>query len=364
MTSRDDDGAAAPESERAGMAGTGHGPPPAMPDAYEVALDRLLDGLESDPAVDTEAGASASTDIALIRRGLGIIAAELAGGTAAAATADEAVAAGTDAAGPPPAAVPLAPVRASGRPRPVEPRRAGDAPVVPLPRPSAFDPQPVPDTQPAPAAWWRRPAPAVLAAAASLTLVLTLGVAVLGGGDSGDSTAQQAPAATTDSAASAENPDAASLAGPPTATAGGGVTTSGKAAGAAAPAADAAAPAFTPGGAAAAKSSRASFATTVACARAIVVGEVLEVQDVAGSERARVTFAVTEYLKGEGMTTRTFVVGSRSARFEELGPLAAGQRGLFLVPQRRDANVRAWLDDNVPTGRKKVLAAMEQRGDC
>jgi hypothetical protein len=233
----------------------------------------------------------------------------------------------------------------------------------------------------APVPWWRRTTSAVLAAAASVVLVVGLAVPALqnmgGGADSDESaTAQQAPAAaagepeapTTDTAAS--SPSGALAVGPAERdgkTSGARATAENATAATGAAAADAAAaPADTTSAKAAKRAYGGStFNRLVACARAIVVGEIVRVEKVVGSEQVELTIAIDEYVTGSGAAERTFTVGSSSARFVgDTGRLAAGQRGLFLIPGNRDVQVQAWLGDDVPTGRKEVRAAQAQRESC
>lgn len=341
-------------------------------DLDDAALARVLDGLgPAQGAADAHARASA--DVAALTRALGLIGDELSAGDDApfpAAGAPSADAATADAGA----------VDGSGAPAdPDQTGRAegdGDAEVVPLP-------------------WWlRRPSHAVVAAAASLTVILGLalpaalndGIGLTGGGsDSAEPVAQQPAQAAAGRAEESELDEALTRENSTGAEAFRATPESApqQAAGAAAeaPAADAPAAQASAADAAAATSKKSgkaakgsaedlraapSFAEAVACARAIVVGQVADVVPGARDGRYRLTLRVTEWITPEsGPGQVTYVVTGPTAAVQ--GPdeqLRAGQRRLFIVPDDKDARVRTFTApyDDV---RERIASARDRAdGDC
>lgn len=355
--------------------------------AYDDALSRLLDGLDvSDGEGDAQARAGA--DVALISRALRLIGAAAAGDAELAgrpvdgnlldsALVDSTVEGGVGADRDDDTAV----IALAGAGADVTARPEVDARVLPL-RPVPPPAEPV-EIEDAPEPTRRRvPSSGVLAAAASLVLIVSLGVTGVlnAGGSSGDNNAavqQPAPAGAAADAASPAQSEATAAGG----RAGGDAYDGAAAAPAADAAAEAAAPAADTAAAAApastsAKAAKAAkkaksetLAETVGCARAIVVGELVGVTDAKLSYRSRWTLRITEWVKpASGPAEATYVVGGPRARLAggSLGTLAAGQAGLFVVPADKDAPMRAWTGGDTRSGRDKVEAALAEgwSGGC
>lgn len=320
-------------------------------DAYAAALDRLLDGLEpeADGPEAAAAGAQASADIDSITRALGLI-----GNTLAAEGSGVGAAAG--------AAPPVA--------------EAGGVVV-------------------AMSSWRSKLNPRVLAAAAVGLLVIGLGVPIAmstGGGDSDESAnALDAPSAQTAVAPAApDSATAADTAAGLTATTSGGfaagspATDTGAATvpGAANDAttnktaadtlsAPEAAPAPAAGSLAdtAPKSSSAAkrdaatsaFSDAVACARAILVGQITAVQPGSTAGRVKVTLLVTSWITpSTGPALITYEVGMADALTPDGSEkLTAGQRRLFVFPAKPSAQAYAYPDSQ--ESRDKVAAVRSER---
>jgi hypothetical protein len=361
------------------MTSDGSNPPsgPAGPEetdayghAYDDALSRLFDGLDlptGDGGAEGEqaaAQARAGADVALISRALRLIGAEAAGDDLPGADdADRDVTEDTVVG---PGAGPAA-------------RAEVDARVLPLrPVPPPGDPVEIEDA-PAPARR-RLPSSGVLAAAASLVLVVAVGVAGAnkwgGGGGDGNAAVQQPAHAAAGGQADALSGQSAGTANdqfgsgaPPAGDAAAGADAAAAPAAAAPAAGAASAPTPTKASKAARASAAMPLAQAVACARAVLVGEVVAVADAKLPYRSRWTLHVTEWVRPtSGPAEVTYVVGGPRASLAGggLGTLPPGQKGLFLVPADKDAPLRAWTGLDEGPGRQKVDAAQAKgwSGGC
>lgn len=297
-------------------------------DAYAAALDRLLDGLDGDGPADAQVRA----DTEAIARGLGLI-----GGALSAEGADRGAA----------AAAPAATVVAMS-------------------------------------SWRSKLNPRALAAAASLVVVLGVGIPLAvsstGGGDSDDAaTALSAPEVAADRAGSL--PQAESAAGDDAfaqpGSAGADETTgTGAAAGAATdPAPGVAAPMAAQDSAAksgatlesreaeAKRAAAATFATDVACARAIFVGTITGLQPMPDGRHFTVSFLVEDWIvPGSGPVAASYEVLGSTVNSPGLDEnTVPGQRRLFIVPASPDARMYAYREKDWAETRKQIAAVRKDR---
>jgi hypothetical protein len=324
------------------------------PEEYAAALDRLLDGVDGAGAADAQVRA----DTESIAKALGLI------GGALAAEGGAPAAAGS-----------------------VSPAAAGGATVVQL------------------SGWRSKLNPRVLAAAATLIVLLGVGIPVAlssgGGTSSSDTAALRAPeSATADAATGGVATTGAALAAPQpladdaysgTNTAagaaeapadaggngGGGPATAGAGGGVPAPAA---APNAAGGQTSDTKSAKSAasqaaedaarqaatpeFEQAVACARAIVIGSVTAVQPDPDGRHVTITVLVEKWIA----PTKT---GPLSVSYRVLGPtmntpgpdesVYVGQRRLFVFGPSEDERAYAFPQSSWPETRKKIAAIREQR---
>ncbi|MGQ0632666.1 MAG: hypothetical protein ACT4P1_16745 [Sporichthyaceae bacterium] len=319
------------------------------PDAYEAALDRLLDGLEADPSVGGEgaaAQAEAASDVAALSKALSLIGDALAAESAPAAVA---------------------------------PIAAGGATVVPIAG--------------------RRPwmNPRILAAAATLAFAFGFGipVALSVGGGSGDESSISAGGSLSDTAESAQNrarlrdeaaagettadtaaeaPAAAGAIQPPPPVP---LVTAGKAeAGAAdapaapAPESDGFSAPSAPQEAAPAKQAKRfdGFADSVGCARAIMIGTVTAITPTREPSQVQLTIAVTEWISpAAGAPVVSYVVtGPVAITSKGEEKLQIGDRRLFVIPGADTDVVRTFRQPEWEGARERIATAQaEQAGaDC
>jgi hypothetical protein len=294
----------------------------ARADLDATALARVLDGLDELDAdgAAREAHERAAADVALIARAFGLL------GDALAAPVEE----------------PTAPV-------------AEDNNVVALPL------------------WRRRPGRTLLAAAASIA-VMGLGVTVVvaNNDDSSDSnhSATAASGAVTQAPPMAPAPEAQyrsnALSAAPADTGAAADSAAGTAQ--SAPAAAAPAPAPASKAAASTKSAPAndgtgeSLADAVACARGILIGEIVSFQPTGGGT-VSLTLKVTDWLSpSSGPTQITYIVGDNDED-GSASTLKKGQKGLFVVPRSTSASVYTFTGPDYTSARAKVAKAQDQDSD-
>ncbi|HUR75248.1 MAG TPA: hypothetical protein VMZ00_13300 [Sporichthya sp.] len=318
------------------------------PEAYGAALDRLLDGLLDDPAADSSADAQVRADTETLARALGLI-----GGALAAEGGGVTAAAG---------AVP-----------PTAGSAAGGATVVQL------------------SSWRSKLNPRVLAAAASLIVLLGVGIPVAlssSGGRSDDAaTAMDAPDAQQERAGapaaavpgSAPAPLAADgFTAPGTDSAGTGAAgatnpgtvASGGAAKDSAALADqapaqpmAGASGVAPETKAARDAGQAAFADAVACARAIFVGTITSVQPTPDGAHYKVSFLVENWIApASGPVTATYDVYGSTANSPGVDEnILAGQRRLFVVPASNEERIYAYKEKDWAATKKQIKAVRDER---
>lgn len=297
---------------------------------YAAALDRLLDGLDGDGPADAQVRA----DTEAIARGLGLI-----GGALSAEGAHRGAA----------AAAPAGTVVAMS-------------------------------------SWRSKLNPRVLAAAASLFVVIGVGIPLAvsstgGGSDDEVSAAQSAPEVAADSAGalqpeSAAGGDAFAQPGAP-GTVDAGTATTGTAAGGAAEQAPAAAAPMAAQDSAAKSSGNTlasreeaarqaaaqTFATDVACARAIFIGTITGLQPMPDGKHFTVSFLVEDWIVPDSgpVATSYEVLGStvNSPGLDE--NTVPGQRRLFLVPASPDARMYAYREKDWAETRKQIAAVRKDR---
>jgi hypothetical protein len=304
---------------------------PAMDgDAYAAALDRFLDGLD-DLDAGGPADAQVRADTEAIARGLGLI-----GGALSAEGAHRGAA----------AAAPAGTVVAMS-------------------------------------SWRSKLNPRVLAAAASLFVVIGVGIPLAvsstGGGDSDEmSSAQGAPEVAADTAGAApqaesDGGDAFPQPGAVAGTTGTGSATAGAAAeqapAAAAPMAaqDSAAKSgnntLASREEAARRAAAQTFANDVACARAIFVGTITGLQPMPDGQHFTVSFLVEDWIVPDSgpMTASYEVLGStvNSPGLDE--NTVPGQRRLFLVPASPDARMYAYREKDWAETKKQIAAVRKDR---
>lgn len=293
-------------------------------DDYAAALDRLLDGLDGDGPADAQVRA----DTEAIARGLGLI------GGALGAEGEHRGAA---------AAAPAATVVAMS-------------------------------------SWRSKLNPRVLAAAASLAVVIGVGIPLAvsstGGGDSDDAaTALSVPENATDGAGAVPQAESAADAfAQPGAPA---TTGTGSAAGGAAPDPAPAAAAPMAGQDAAAKSGNTlalreeaakraaaeTFAADVACARAIFVGTITGLQPMPDGRHFTVSFLVEDWIVPDsGPVTASYEVLGSTVNSPGLDEnTVPGQRRLFIVPASPDARMYAYREKDWAETRKQIAAVRKDR---
>ncbi len=333
--------------------GPGAGPKPEPVDPeYAAALDRFLDGItldgitldgDGDGDGDGDADAQVRADTDAIAHALGLIGGALAGEGSARAGASAAA-----------GAVPPA-----------------GATVVAM------------------SSWRSRLNPRVLAAAASLLVVVGVGIPLTmnsTGGSSNDedaTTAISAPEPAADSAEAA--PMAAPEAGAPQAVgddygtdagAGSLATTDASGKAAAAPGAGAAtggnsgtatagaaAPAATSARDAAKQAATPQFADAVACARAIVVGTVTGIQPAPDGRHYDVTILVEDWIApASGPVSVTHqVFGSMANSPGEDESVRVGMRRLFVIAASPEERIYAFTQADWPETRKRIAAIRAER---
>lgn len=297
-------------------------------ESYAAALDRLLDGLDGDGPTDAQVRA----DTEAIARGLGLI-----GGALAAEGAHRGAA-------------------------------APGATVVAM------------------SSWRSKLNPRVLAAAASLVVVIGVGIPLAvsstgGGSDDDAATALSAPEVAADrrdgmvpQAESAAGEDALAQPG-----AAGATDTSGSAAGATGgvtdPAPGAPAPmaaqdsAPTSGNtlaqreAAAKTAASQAFADDVACARAIFVGTITALQPMPDGKHFQVSFLVEDWIVPDsGAVAVTYEVLGSSVNSPGVDEnTVPGQRRLFVIPASSDERMYAYREKDWAETRKQIDAVRKDR---
>ncbi|MBA3744938.1 MAG: hypothetical protein H0X00_18780 [Sporichthya sp.] len=241
--------------------------------------------------------------------------------------------------------------------------------------------------------WRTKLNPRVLAAAASLVVVLGVGIplsmSATGGSDNDESaTAAGAPESALDRAAAPVAPEAKTMAGddafgtttdsaagslPPTdaGTTGTGTTTgalpgSGQAADSQAlEDSRNAAPAPVAGASSgkAAAGANAAFADAVACARAIFIGNITNVQPAPDGAHFKVTFLVTEWIApASGPVTATYEVYGSTVNSPGVDEnIIAGQRRLFVVPASPEERMYAYREKDWTATKKQIKAVRDER---
>jgi hypothetical protein len=273
-----------------------------------AALARVLDGLDVEADADaatSAAHARAAADVAAIRRGFGVL---------------------------------------------------GDA--LAAPAAAAVAPQAEPDNVVALPLWRRRPGRTLLAAAASIA-VLGLGTTLIVTNSGGTEHSLNTFAAQAPPAPEALPRDAQS----------GYANSAGAAADATAAAP--AMPAAPAAGASAAKAAAAkrtndgtgeSLADAVACARGVLIAEVVSVRAAAG-DQVSLTLRVIEWISpGSGPAQITYTVGDDEADGSG-GRLKKGQQRLFVVPRSTSASVYTFTGPDYSAARAKVAKAQQQDSD-
>ena len=296
---------------------------PLDPEAYAAALDRLLDGMEGDGPADVQVRA----DTEAIARGLGLIGGAL----------------GADG---------------------VQREAAAAAPAATVVSMSS---------------WRSKLSPRVLAAAASLVVVLGVGIPLAvsstgGGADDEATSALSAPEAAGDRATAAQAESDAGgdgFAQPGTADAAGSAAAGGAAEAApGAPAPMAAQDSAAKSGntlaareEAARQAAARTFAADVACARAIFVGTITGLQPMPDGKHFTVSFLVEDWIVPDS--------GPVAASYEVLGSTVnspgldentvPGQRRLFIVPASPDARMYAYREKDWAETRKQIAAVRKDR---
>jgi hypothetical protein len=272
-----------------------------------AALARVLDGLDLETEADDaawDAHARAAADVALIGRAFGLL---------------------------------------------------GDALAAPLVEPAGAA---VPDNVVALPLWRRRPGRTFLAAAASIA-VMGLGITVIvvshddNSGSNHSATAAGGAVVEAPAAPAPEAPyPAHALAAAPTDTGTAADSAAGAAPAAAAPAAQSAKAAMDDG-------TGESLADAVACARGILIGEIVSFEPAAGG-KVSLTLKVTEWITpSSGPTQITYLVGDNDED-GSASTLRKGQQRLFVVPRSTSASVYTFAGPDYDAARAKVAKAQDQ----
>jgi hypothetical protein len=222
--------------------------------------------------------------------------------------------------------------------------------------------------------WRRRPGRTILAAAASIAVMgLRITVVVANNDDGSNDTNHSATAA--GGAAVMQAPAAPAAPAPEAQYRSNAQSATGSAADSASAAAPAAAaPAAAAAGTTAAKSSKAastkasddgtgeSLEDAVACARGILIGEVVSIKPGSG-DLFTVTLKVTDWISpGSGPTQITYTVGDDDADGSG-GKLKAGQKRLFVVPRSTSASVYTFTGPDYSLARSKIAKAQNEDKD-
>jgi hypothetical protein len=105
-----------------------------------------------------------------------------------------------------------------------------------------------------------------------------------------------------------------------------------------------------------------SLADAVACARGILIGEIVSFQPTAGG-KVSLTLRVTEWISpSSGPTQITYTVGDNDED-GSASTLRKGQKRLFVVPRSTSASVYTFTGPNYDAAKAKVAKAQDQDQD-